>query len=305
MTLEEPIISCKLIQSDCIKALARIKNESIDLIITSPPYNVGKEYGDINDEMSWSDWYALIEQFLKNSFRVLRSGGVIALNVLKEAKWQRNHKYNRTWSDYDPLYDSRVAGKKVVGRGRIEPVGTKVFLLMEKIGFKMRESIVWVKATNTNSHIIPIATNYQMGCDSDPFLRGCCELILLGSKHRWFHDGGTGRRGEEAVPFPDYTKDVWIIPTKRDPEHPAVFPLAIPKRLIRLFIHRDNLQELPSPIVLDPFVGSGTTLKACIDLGINFIGIELNPEYCDLIKKRYFNQQRLDSSIKYEFQDAR
>jgi len=285
----------KLIQGNCLQVLPTLEESSVDLIITSPPYNVGKKY-EVSDEIPWSQWYDLISRFLSDSFRILRDGGVIALNVLKEAKWQLNHKFSYTWNDYTESYPPRNRPK-----GRLEPVFNRVYSLMENTGFKMRESIIWVKGTQTNDAIMPIAYNYKMGCDSDPFLRGCCEMILLGSKERWFHDGGTGRRGREAQPYEEFTKDVWVINGKTDPEHPAVFPKEIPTRLIKLFIHRVNTQELPSPVVLDPFCGSGTTLEACRDLDINFIGIEINPSFCNLIKKRYFGQQFLTKQADYEF----
>lgn len=274
---------------DCLEVMKDFPDESIDLIITSPPYNVGKNYAT-TDELPWSDWYKLIEDFLVESLRLLRRGGTIAVNVLKEARWQRNHKYADSWSDYDPKYETHRGSKRVKGKGRIEPISYRVHSIMETLGFKMREGIIWVKGVESNNDILPISYGYEMGCDSDPYLRGCCEIILLASKGRWFHDGGTGRRGRDAVPYDEFTKDVWVFSGLSNKQHPAIFPEELPKRLIQLFIHRKNTQNLPTPIILDPFVGLGTTCVVAQKLEYNWIGIDRNPDYVDLAKQRIMRE---------------
>ena len=111
-------------------------------------------------------------------------------------------------------------------------------------------------------------------------------MIILGSKERWYHDGGTGRRGAEAMPFELFTKDVWVIPGANSLQHPAPFPEEIPTRLIRLFVHRANTQDLPEPIVADFFMGEGTTAVAALKLGCHFYGCDINPEYVKLANER-------------------
>ena len=122
------------------------------------------------------------------------------------------------------------------------------------------------------------APSFRVGIPQ--FTRGVYETILIGSKGRWFHSGGTGRRGKDAIPFMDYTKDVWMIPPVSSREHPAPFPQEIPTRLIRLFTHGDH------PVVLDPFCGIGTSLLAAKELGRDFIGIEKEPAYVTIAEKR-------------------
>lgn len=277
-----------IVCGDCLDVMAEVSKNIIDLIVTSPLYNVCKDYGVVDDEMPWSDWYEFIRRFVEECHRILRPGGVLALNVLKEARWQRDHKFAHTWSDYDPDYVThRGTQRNVLGKGRVEPVFNQVYDIIKDVGFKMRESIVWVKGNlDDNGEIQAVSTNYQMGCDSDPYLRGTAEMIILGSKERWYHDGGTGRRGAEAMPFELFTKDVWVIPSIGGSQHPAPFPEEIPVRLIRLFIHRANTQNLPEPIVADFYMGLGTTAVAALKLGCHFYGCDISPEYVKLANER-------------------
>lgn len=222
---------------DCFEQLAKIQARTIDMIITSPPYNCRKDYGNgWNDEIAWNDYYAWMKEVLKDCYRVLVQGGVLALNVPNVVRWQAEHKYAMTWQGYDGDYTNRRNGERVMGKGRIEPIGYKLFDMMFKLDPHVREPIIWVKGSEGNA----ICNTYQMGCDSDPYLRPAHEIILLGSKEQWFHRGGTGRRGPEAVPYLDECKDVWFIPPERSHDHPAVFPVEIPRRLLRLFVHAPN-----------------------------------------------------------------
>lgn len=262
---------------DCLEYLAEIETGTIDLIVTSPPYNCRKEYGNgFSDEMPWLGYYMWIDAILKECYRVLVKGGVLALNVPNVVRWQAEHRFAMTWQGYDGDYANRRNGEKVMGKGRIEPIGYKLFDMMFNLDPHVREPIIWVKGSEGNA----ICSGYQMGCDSDPYLRATHEMILLGSKGQWFHRGGTGRRGAGYVPFDDETKDVWFIPPERSHEHPAIFSVEIPRRLLRLFVHA------PEAVVLDPFCGTGTTGLACAERGVNFIGIEQNPKFARIAQNR-------------------
>jgi DNA modification methylase len=271
VTLERNRVYCL----DCLDGLPLIESGSVDLVVTSPPYNCRKDYGVVGDELPWPEYYSFLKRVLGECYRVLVPGGVIAVNVPNVVRWQFDHKFRDTWSDYDAEYKGRREGVVFQGKGRIEPLGLNVFFMMRELDKHMREPITWVKGGEDNA----ICSSYQMGCDSDPYMRPAQEMILLGSKGRWFHDGGTGRRGKDAVPFLDYTKDVWHITPRREVEHPAVFPLEIPLRLIRLFVHRGGA------CVLDPFMGLGTTAVAAKREDVDFIGFEKNPVSARLAAK--------------------
>jgi site-specific DNA-methyltransferase (adenine-specific) len=266
-----------LYTGNSLKHLSNIETGTIDIIITSPPYNCRKDYGNgWNDEITWGDYYAWMKEVLKECYRVLIKGGIIACNVPNVVRWQADHKYAATWQDYNFNYSNRRNGERVTGKGRIEPIGYKLFDMMFQIDSHIREPIIWVKGSIGNA----ICTTYQMGCDSDPYLRPAHEMILLGSKEQWCHRGGTGRRGPEAMPYLDECKDIWFIPPERSNEHPAIFPMEIPRRLLRLFVHA------PDAVVLDPFCGIGTTGLACTERDVNFIGIEQNPKFARIAENR-------------------
>ena len=260
-------MTVQLYLGDCIQFMRTLSDGGIDLSIFSPPYNCRKAYGTFVDEMPWSDYYDWIKQVLEEVYRVTVLGGVVAVNVPGVVRWQAQHKYSNTWQGFDPEYKTHRDGKKVVGKGRIEPLGFRLFEIMQALDPHMREPIMWVKGSEGNA----ISSDYRMGCDSDPYMRPAHEWILLGSKGRWFHRGGAGRRGRDAVPFIDYTKDVWFMTPDRSNHHPAPFPIELPLRLIRLFVHAKDA------VVFDPFAGKGTTALACLEAGVNFVGCEIDP----------------------------
>jgi len=266
-----------LYTGECAAIMAEhIRDESVDLVVTSPPYNCRKIYGDFDDMLPWPEYYSWFSKVLKELYRVLVPGGVIAINIPGVVRWQANHRYADTWSDFDPYYKTHRGGKKVIGKGRIEPVGFQIFEMMKQNDSHIREPIIWVKGSEGNA----IGGDYRMGCDSDPYMRPAHEFILLGSKSRWFHRGGTGRRGGDAVPFLDETKDVWFITPDRDSRHPAIFPVELPRRLIKLFTHAAD------SVVLDPFLGLGSSGVAAAELRRSFIGIDINAEYVELSRER-------------------
>jgi len=267
----------KIYCGDCLDLMREMPDKCIDLTVTSPPYNCGKGYLSYDDEIAWPNYYRFINSFLDEAYRISKDGGTIAIVVPPTIKWQYKHKFCNTWTDFDQSYKSHRNDEKFTGRGRLEPISKNIHTLMEKHDSHMRETIIWVKASEGGE---PISSNYHMGCDSDPFIRGVCETIIIGSKGRWFHSGGTGRRGKDAMPYMDYTKDVWMIPSVSSKEHPAPFPKEIPLRLIHLFTHGEH------PVVLDPFCGIGTSLLAAQELNRNYIGIEKEPEYIKIAEKR-------------------
>lgn len=273
----------KVICGNCIDVMAEMPDESVDLVVTSPPYNCRKDYGDsFRDEMPWKEYYDWMQKVIKQMYRVLVAGGVVAINVPLFIRWQRDHAYAETWRDYDGSYRGHRGSDKVNGRGRVENIGINLLARMWHYDNHLREPIVWVKGTENEV----ISTTYQMGSDNNPYMRPCHEHILLGSKRHWHHRGGTGRRGREAVPYEDYTKDVWFIQNNADKEHPATFPVEIPHRLITLFTHADDA------VVLDPFMGVGNTGLAAVRLGRHFIGIDIEPKYCEIARQRIAEERQ-------------
>jgi len=265
----------RIFNKDC-RDMSEVEDGSVDLIVTSPPYNCRMDYDSFNDQMDWDDYYNMMREVISSCYRVLVKGGTLAINVPMVIRWQAAHKYAHTWSGYDPQYKTHRYNQKTIGKGRIEPIAFRLFAMMESQDTHIREPIIWVKGSESNA----ICTRHAMGCDSDPYMRPAHEIILLGSKGQWFHRGATGRRGATAMPFKDETKDVWFLPPVSDKNHPATFPLELPSRLIRLFTHKNTA------VILDPFMGIGTTLIEAKRLGRKCIGYELSERYCEIAANR-------------------
>ena len=273
---------------DVIEVLETLPNDSIDMVITSPPYNCRKDYGDFDDQMPWAGYYQWMGLILDQLYRVLRLGGTLAINVPGVVRFQRAHKYAYTWSSYEPNYDTHRGNEKVRGTGRIEPIGFKLFDMMFERDKHVREPIIWVKGSQDGE---AISTTNIKASDNNPYLRPAHEMILLGSKGQWFHRGGTGRRGGDIYPPLDYTKDVWFITPESSSTHPAIFPVKPPLQLLRLFIHAQDATAL------DPFMGEGSTLEAAKALGLSAIGIELNPKYCHVSANKLRQFSFLEDSL--------
>lgn len=258
--------------SRCLPYMQRLPSRCLDLIVTSPPYNIRIDCGEeVCDELPWPQYYAWMNNVIAECYRLLRTGGTLALIVPAFVRWQRDHAHGNTWEDYDASFSTNHSQRKdkVYGKGRIERVGMKLSDLMLELSPYQREMIVWVKAAAG----IPVAKTHQMGSDSDPHFRPVSELILLGSKDRWYHRGGTGRRGDGVLPYKDWLKDAWLIPPANSNEgHPAPFPIEIPRRLIAIFTHTDDA------IIFDPFSGRGTTQEAAAEAGLPWLG-------CDAVEK--------------------
>jgi len=223
----------------------------VDLIITSPPYNVGKAYATHGDSLPLDEYLALLESVWKECYRVMAPSGRIAINV---------------------------AG---VDRKPYLPLHSYITLQMLQLDFNMRGEVIWNKGAS-----VGVSTAWGSWCKpSNPTLRDVHEYILIFSKSDWAmgHKGETDLVSEEFVKL---TKSVWDMPTAsaKKAGHPAPFPLELPNRLIKLYTYKNDL-------VLDPFMGSGTTCVAAEQLGRRWIGVDLDPGYCALAEQNILKAQ--------------
>ena len=237
------------------RRMREVKSGSVQLIVTSPPYNVGKPYEDYKDSQELKDYLDFLNQAWKECRRVLCAGGRIAINVA-----------NTYRQPYLPLH-SHIIGQ------------------MQTLGLHMRGEIIWDKGAS-----VGVSTAWgSFARASNPTLRDVHEYILVFSKESMKLETPKGvRSGITNREFVDYTRSVWRFETAsrlanpqtgRRYQHPAPFPPELPRRLMLLYT---NLGD----VVLDPFMGSGSTAVAAVREGRHFLGYDVSAEYCMWARER-------------------
>lgn len=230
-----------------------VDSESVDCVVTSPPYNVGMAYVGVDDSIPWDEYEALAQRTCREMHRVLKPGGRVWLNVAA----QTNH-------------------PEQGALGRRQDLSRIWQVAMEDAGLWWRDTVVWDKRTGNNA----TAWGSKLSPNA-PNLRGRYEPVLLHFKGDW--NRGRIEQNDMTMPeFLEYTRNVWVFGTtgpSTNGGHPAPFPRALPRRAILL-------STWPGDTVLDPFMGSGTTLKVAKELGRKSIGIELSSAYCRVATDR-------------------
>jgi len=218
---------------------------SVHLMITSPPYNVGKEY---DNNLHLDDYFNLLRTVFQETYRVLVPGGRAAINIAN------------------------------VGRKPYISLNSEVTRIMSEIGFFMRGEIIWQKGASAGGSCA--WGSWQSA--SNPVLRDTHEYIMIFSKSVFKRENPTGKENTiTRDEFLEYTKSVWEFNTEsaKKVKHPAPFPIELPRRLIQLYSFKDD-------VILDPFMGVGSTAIASLISNRNFVGYEISEEYYNIAKKR-------------------
>lgn len=227
--------------------MREVKTGSVQLIITSPPYNVGKEYGTYNDNKDFDDYLAMLERVWKECKRVLCNGGRIAINIAD------------------------------IGRQPYLPLHAYITKQMIELGFLMRGIIYWGKGAS-----VGISTAWgSWRSASNPTLRDVGEYVLVFCKDSFKLESPNHTSTISSLEFTEFSKSFWSIPAANAEKegHPAPFPEKLPERLIKFYTYLGD-------VVLDPFLGSGTTCKVAKSLGRRSIGYELDKRYQPIIEKK-------------------
>ncbi|MEM3371750.1 MAG: site-specific DNA-methyltransferase [Candidatus Korarchaeum sp.] len=227
-----------------------IEPDSVDLIVTSPPYNVDMDYEGYEDDVPYEKYLEFTEKWLTKAYDLLKPDGRLCLNI--------------------PLDKSR--GRSEEG---FQSVYADVTSIAKRVGFKYFSTIIW------NEQNISRRTAWGSWLSaSAPYVIAPVEVIVLLYKHRWekIHKGESDVTREEFI---EWTNGVWTFSgeSRRKIGHPSPFPIELPRRCIKLF-------SFVGDTVLDPFLGSGTTLIACLETGRRGIGVEISQKYCELAVKR-------------------
>jgi len=235
----------KLIVGDARNVLKKLPDNCVHLVITSPPYNVGKKY---DEDLTLQEYLDFIEEILREIYRVLVWGGRVCFNVAN------------------------------LGRKPYIPLHAYVIQIFEKIGYLMRGEIIWYKG-NSIAGSSTAWGSWQSA--TNPVLRDVHEYILVFSKGSFKREKNGKKETISRDEFIEFTRSVWTFPpaSAKEIRHPAPFPIELPYRCIQLYTFEGD-------VVLDPFVGSGTTCIAAIMLKRYYIGIDINEEYIRLAQNR-------------------
>lgn len=224
-----------------------VQDDSVDLVVTSPPYNVDINYNSHKDDISYAEYLEFSQKWMKRCHAWLKDDGRFCLNI--------------------PL-DKNKGGQ--------QSVGADLTTIAKKIGFQYHSTIIW------NEGNISRRTAWgSWKSASAPFVIAPVELIVVLYKNKWKKTSGSKISDVSRDEFMNWTNGLWSFngESKKKVGHPAPFPVELPRRCVKLFSYVDD-------VVLDPFCGSGTTLIAAVNNHRKGIGIDIDKKYCELARKR-------------------
>jgi site-specific DNA-methyltransferase (adenine-specific) len=252
-------------QADCVELFRQMEPQSVDVIVTSPPYNLGIAYGQYEDSLSAAEYLKWTGEWIAAAARTLRSDGSLFLNV--------GAKPSDPWTALDVAQAARPH-------------------------LRLQNLIHWVKSIAIDRASAgaaagltrDLAVGHYKPINSGRFLNDCHEFIF----HFTPHGSTTLDRLALGVPYQDQSNiarwqaaadglrcrgNTWFIPYEtiqrrdRDRPHPATFPSKLPEQCLRLH----GLKRIQ--LAMDPFTGLGSTAVACARLGVDFVGSDIDAEY--------------------------
>jgi site-specific DNA-methyltransferase (adenine-specific) len=239
----------------------RLKDRSVALVVTSPPYFAGKDYelelGDGHIPGSYVEYLDMLHDVFARCVDKLEPGGRLAVNVAN------------------------------LGRKPYRSLSADVItILQDRLGLLLRGEVIWRKGRGTSGSCA--WGTYQKPVN--PVLRDLTERVVIASKGRFDRALNPARRAGAGLPhrstitkdeYMDATLDLWELPTESASRvgHPAPFSVELPRRLIELYTFEGDL-------VVDPFMGSGSTAVAAVRTGRHFVGFDTDPAYVAAAKER-------------------
>ncbi len=241
--------------------MTQIADGSVALVVTSPPYFAGKQYEEELERegvpASYLEYLEMLTDVFAECVRKLEPGGRIAVNVAN------------------------------LGRKPYRSLSADVIRILEHdLGLLLRGELIWQKGEGASGS----CAWGSFRSASNPVLRDISERVIIASKGRFDRARSVKQRHAEGLPYENtvltedfmaLTLDVWSMPTESAKRvgHPAPFPVELPEQLIRLYTFKDDL-------VLDPFMGSGSTLVAAAKLERRYVGYDLDESYVDIARRR-------------------
>ena len=240
--------------------MAKVASNSVALVVTSPPYFAGKAYeeelGVDGVPADYFEYLELLHDVFAECKRVLEPGGRIAVNVAN------------------------------LGRRPYRSLSGDITQILQDLGLLLRGEVVWWKGRAAGGSCA--WGTFQR--PSNPVLRDITERVVIASKGRFDRALTPTKRAEAGLPstatisrdeFMEATTDLWEIGPESATRvgHPAPFPVELPRRLIELYTYEGDL-------VLDPFMGSGSSAVAAVRTGRHYVGFDTDPDYIEIAERR-------------------
>lgn len=246
----------RLVNGDA-RDLSFLDNDSVHLVITSPPYWNLKRYNENPDQLGHvQDYEVFLEELSKvwrHVFRVLVPGGRLVCVVGDVCVARRNF-----------------------GRHLVFPLHADICVTCRRIGFDNLNPIIWHKIANASYEVSNGSKFLGKPYEPNAIIKNDIEFILMQRKPGGYRKPTIAQRDASRISKEDFDRwfqQIWNITGASTKHHPAPFPLELATRLVRMF-------SFVGDTVLDPFCGSGTTMIAALRTGRNSVGVEIDPEYC-------------------------
>lgn len=271
----------RLINGDA-RYLSFLKDDSVHLVVTSPPYWNLKRYNENPDQLGHiQDYEAFLrelEKVWRHVYRVLVPGGRLVCVV----------------------GDVCVA-RRDFGRHLVFPLHADICVICRRIGFDNLNPIIWHKIANASYEVENGSKFLGKPYEPNAIIKNDMEFILMQRKPGGYRKPTDMQRETSRIAkddFGQWFQQIWNITGVSTRQHPAPFPLELATRLVRMF-------SFTGDTVLDPFCGSGTTMIAALRTGRNSIGVEIDPEYCRMAA-RYLKAETNDlfSTAKLQFEKS-
>jgi len=247
-----------------------IPDESVHLVVTSPPYWTLKRYRENERQMGhiadYETFHNELDKVWKHCLRVLVPGGRIVCVVGDVCLSRRKH-----------------------GRHVVMPMHADIVVRARRIGFDNLTPIIWYKIANANYEVENGSSFLGKPYEPNAIIKNDAEFILMLRKPGGYRQPTMEQRDSSRLSKEEYQEwfqQIWTLQGESTREHPAPYPEKLAYRLVRMF-------SFTGDTVLDPFMGTGTTLLACTRSGRNAIGVELEPEYIKIARRKLDEQLEL------------
>ena len=262
MTNEQILTMHKLVNGDA-RDLSFIEDESVHLVLTSPPYWNLKRYKDNPNQLGhivqYEEFLSELEKVWKEVYRLLVPGGRLVCVV-----------------------GDVCVSRRSFGRHLVFPLHADICVICRKIGFDNLNPIIWHKIANANYEVANGSKFLGKPYEPNAIIKNDIEFILMQRKPGGYRKPTNKQRELSKInkkDFNNWFQQIWNIPGASTRNHPAPFPLELAIRIVKMF-------SFVGDTVLDPFCGTGTTMIAAIKSGRNSIGVEIEPEYCKMAARQ-------------------